>query len=705
MKRRAFLTVTAGSAGALQFGFPLAGLPSNAEFSPSVWVTLDSRGSVLVTIPMSDIGQGVATALAMALVDEMDADWSGVRVVSADADKARYDDQGIGGSRTMRKNTTKFRQAGATARAVLIAAAAARWRVSSSTCRTQRGAVYHDGMRLRAEYASLVSEAVSLDPPADPALLKTPDRFAYMGKPMSMLGAREKCTGRARYGIDLTVPGMLYASFERAPRLGAELQRYDSDAARSIPGVTDVVYLRDPPVPDAFPFVPKIAVVGTSYWSALKGRAKLSAVWSDGPNSGVGSAEIWRALETAADAPGFIGQSVGDVDTQFSRAARVITATYETPLQAHATLGPQNAIADVREDRCEVWAPTQGPAGIQSIAAEITRLSPEQVIVHQAMAGGGFGRRSDNDYAVEAIALSQRLKRPVKVIWTREDDLRHDVYRPPHLSRLRAVLDERNNLVALEHRHVGPTIGIQRGYKKRDAADTEALGGALDIQYAIPNYRAEFVPVDDVPVHFGWWRAVSEGQNQFATESFLDELAHEARADPYEFRRRLLAGSPRGLAVLDRAAERAGWASPPANGTGRGIAMTFYGKTLVAQVADVTLTSSGKPHVGRVVCAVDCGTPINPRIIEAQIQGGIIWALGATLMHEITLENGAVVEGNFDTYLLPRIADTPEMVVEIIDSSAEPTGVGEAGVPPLAAAVCNALFTLTGKRIYRLPVA
>jgi CO/xanthine dehydrogenase Mo-binding subunit len=703
MKRATFLTLAAGSAGAVQFGFPLAGRSGGTQFSPNVWVTVDARGGVLVTIPMADIGQGVATALAMALADELDVDWSRVRVVSAEANKVRYGDQGIGGSRSMRKNTANFRAAGATARAMFVSAAAARWGVAANACRTARGTVYRDGTPSGVAYEALLADIASLDPPADPPL-KTPDRFNYIGKPLPMLGAQDKCTGHARYGIDLTRPGMVQASIERAPRLGAALQRYDARAVRAVAGVVDVVELTTAPAPDVFPFVPSLAVVANSYWSALQGRKRLNAHWSDGPNAGVSSKQIRQELLAAVDAQAYTGQSIGDVDAQFRDATRIVRAVYETPLQAHATLEPQTALADVRLDSCEIWAPTQSPSAIHSTAAAITGLPLERVTVHQALAGGGFGRRSDIDYVVDAVTLSKKLGRPVKIIWTREDDFRQDVYRPPHVSRLRAVLDDRGNLVALEHRHVGPTIGIQRGYKKRHEVDAEALGGMIDIPYQVPNYRAEFVLAENVPLHFGWWRAVSEGQNEFATEVFVDELAHEANIGPYEFRRRLLASNPRALTVLDRAATRSGWSTSPQRGVGRGLAFAPYGKTYVAQVAEVRLKNDGTPRVSRVVCALDCGMPVNPRIIEAQIQGGIVWALGAALMHEITVENGAVVQGNFDTYLMPRMADVPQIEVEIVDSTSDPTGVGEAGVPALAPAVCNALFALTGKRVRRLPV-
>lgn len=703
MKRGAFLTVAAVAAGAVRFGFPLGATASGTDFSPSSFLTIARSGDVLITIPMSDIGQGVATALGMALADELDADWSRVRVISADADKARYGDQGIGGSRTMRKNTKNFRQAGATARAMLVAAAALRWRVSPQACRTERGVVYHGPSHRSAEYGSLLTEVASVDPPADPPL-KTPDRFAYIGKSLPMLGAREKCTGRAMYGIDLTRPGIVHASVERAPRIDAALLRYDAARVRATPGVVDVVELTTPPTPDAFPFVPSVAVVAASFCSALAGRKRLAAVWSDGLSSSVSSAEIRQGLLEAVDGPAHTGQVIGDPDAAFASAARIVTAVYETPLQAHATLEPQNAIADVRADRCEIWAPTQSPSAIASMAAAITGLPPERVIVHQAWAGGGFGRLSDVDYVVDAIVLSKRSKCPVKVIWTREDTFRQDVYRPPHVSRLRAVLDDGGNVVAFEHRHVGPTIGIQRGYKKRTEADTEALGGTIDQPYEFANYRAEFVLVENVPLHFGWWRAVSEGQNEFASEGFVDELAYEAHVDPYEFRRRLLRNNPRAMAVLDRAATVAGWSTSLPAGVGRGIAFAPYGKTYVAQVVEVSLKPDGDPRVNRVVCALDCGLPVNPRIIEAQIQGGIIWALGAALMHEITVENGAVVQGNFDAYAMPRIGDAPEVAVEIVDSQADPTGVGEAGVPAFAPAACNALFALTGKRVRRLPV-
>lgn len=701
VNRRAFIVATLAAGGALRLGFATR-VSAAGALNTNPLLALEPSGTVLVTLPMSDIGQGIATALAMALADELDADWNAVRVVPAQADAARYGDQGIGGSRTMRKNTLRFRQAGAAMRVRLVGAAATRWNVTPDACRTAASVVFCDAAGQRAPYAELIAAAAALDPPRVPPL-KEPSRFVYIGKPMGLLGAAAKSSGAAVYGIDNRRPQMLYASIERAPRLGATLLGFN-ERVQSMRAVRAVVPIRKPPTPDAFPFTPSIAVVADSYWAALQGRKALAARWSDGPNAGVSSEAIRAGLLAGADGAFFVGKSAGDVDSAFRAAHRIVSADYETPLQAHATMEPQNAIADVRADRVEIWAPTQGPVDIQTAAAQFTGLNKDSVTVHQALAGGGFGRRSDGDYALEALMLSAQARRPVKVLWTREDDFRHDVYRPPHLSRVKAALDQRGNVLAVTHRHVGPTIGIQRHYKRRNEADLEALGGLIDVPYAFPNYRAEFSLVENVPLNFGWWRAVSEGQNLFAAESFIDELAHAAGADPYQFRRKLLGDNARALAVLDRVAEISGWSRSAPPGIGRGIALTPYTKTLVAQAAEVSVGSDHAVRVHRVFCAIDCGMAINPLTIRAQIEGGIVWALGAATMHEITVANGVVVQGNYDTYRMPRISDAPEVEVSIIESDADPTGVGEAGVPPLAPAVCNAVFALTGKRVRRLPI-
>ncbi len=699
MKRGSFIAVTLAAGGVLRLGFMARALGAPA-LQPNAWVGLEPSGGVLITIPMSDIGQGVATALAMALADELDADWNAIRVESALADKARYGDQGIGGSRSMRKNTLKFRKAGAAGRLMLVAAAAARWNVQPDACRTATGVVFCDHLGQHAPYSMLLADAATQDPPGDPPL-KQASQFVYIGKPIKMLGAESKTTGALVYGIDRRVPGMLFASLERAPRLGATLLGYNR-AVQSKRGVHAVVALAQAPTPDFFPFTPSVAVVADSYWGALQARKALHARWSAGPNAAVSSATIRKRLLAGADGEFLTAKSVGDVDAAFAKA-RVITADYETSPQAHATLEPQNAIADVRADRCEIWAPTQSPVAIQETAATFTGLPKEAVVVHQAAAGGGFGRRSDIDYVMDAVALSARVRRPVKVIWTREDDFRHDVYRPPNVNRLKASLDAHGGVVALTHRHIGPSIGVQRGYQKRHQADAEALDGILDTPYSFDNYRGEFTLVEDVPLNFGWWRAVAYGPNVFAAECFIDELAHEVGADSYQFRRALLAGNARALAVLDRVADASGWSTAAPAGIGRGIALSFYGNTAVAQVAEVSIEAKNV-RVKRVYCAIDCGMPINPAIIRAQVEGGIIWALGATTMQEITLANGAVVEGNFDTYRMPRIGDAPEIETYVMPSEGDPSGVGESAVPPLAPAVCNAVFALTGKRVRRLPI-
>ena len=687
----------------MTLGLPFA-RASSASFAPSVWLTIDERGVVTVTMPMAEMGQGVNTALAMALADELDADWNQVRVETAPANKQRYGDQGIGGSRSMRKRTLPFRQAGATARQVLVEAAAARWGVKAVDCRASEGCVVHEGTGRREAYGALVADASKRSLPADPKL-KTRSEFRYIGKPQSLIEAGIKSTGKAMYGIDVRRPGMLYASIERAPRLGAELQSFDTRSAYAILGVRDVVVLDSPPFEDAFPFWSGVAVVADSYWSALKGRRALNAQWSDGPYATIGSEEIVRTLQRGANEDALTATSIGDVNGAQKRSAKKIEATYYTPLQAHATMEPQNAVADVCDRSCEVWLGTQSPTAVQEAAMKITSLPDEAVTVHQMLVGGGFGRRSDIDPAIEALMLSKHLRRPVKVVWTREDDLTHDTYRPPHVSFMRADLDEQDNILAVVHRRAGPTIGIQRGYAKRTEVDSEALDGILEPEYAFPAYRVEFRLVENIPLCFGWWRAVSEGQNRFAQECFIDELAATAHVNPYEYRRRLLAHNPRALNVLDRAASRAGWQTTPASGIARGMAFAPYGKTLVAQVAEVSLTREGSLTVHRVVCVIDCGLIVNPRTVEAQVQGGIVWGMGAALKHEIVIANGSVQQNNFESYPMVRINDMPSIETELIESDADPTGVGEAAVPGIAPAIANAVFALTGTPVRRLPIA
>ncbi len=702
MKRGVFLAMVAAASGAVAFDLPLSGA-SSSTFAPAVWLSIDEAGIVTITIPMAEMGQGVNTALAMALADELDADWSQVRVETALANKQRYGDQGIGGSRSMRKRTLPFRQAGATARQMFVAAAAARWGVNATTCTTSYGCVWHDGTGRKALYGSLVADAVKLSLPADPKL-KTRQEFRFIGKPQTLIEAEIKSTGKAIYGIDVQRVGMLYASIEREPRLGSELVSFDRHNAEAVSGVHEVIVLDSPPFDGAFPFWCGVAVVADSYWSALEGRRALNVHWSDGPNATIGSDRILRSLRDGANEEAFVGGSIGDISAAEKRSVKKIEATYYTPPQAHATMEPQNAVADVRVGSCEVWLGTQSPTAVLEAAMKITGLPNEAVTVHQMLVGGGFGRRSDIDPAIEALLLSKRIRRPVKVVWTREDDLTHDMYLPPHVSSLRADLDEENNLLAVVHRHIGPTIGIQRGYATRTEVDREALDGILEPEYAFPAYRAEFKLVEGVPINFGWWRAVSEGQNRFAEECFIDELAAAVNADPYEYRRKLLAHNPRASLVLDRVAERAGWKTPPSPGIARGIAFAPYGKTLVAQVVELGVTPAKTIVVHRVVCAIDCGMIVNPRTVEAQMQGGIVWGLGATLKHEITIAHGSVAESNFDAYPMLRINEMPLIDTEFIESDADPSGVGEAAVPALAPAVANAIYAATGKRLRNLPI-
>jgi isoquinoline 1-oxidoreductase subunit beta len=702
MKRSRFVTVSLAGGGALLFGFSSPAFAS-PPFTPNVWLSLAPSGITTVTIPMAELGQGVGTALAMLIVDELDGDWSRVVVSMANANGEKYGDQGIGGSRSMRKQSGPFRQAGATARAMLVSAASQKWSVPSAECRAEKGAVYHIPTSRRLAYTDLL-EAASRAVVDDSVPLKGRSEFRIIGKRLPLLEARAKSTGAAKYGIDAHTPGTLYASIEHAPRLGAALLSDDRDSVLRMPGVRAVVPLLEPAFPNVFPFRAGIAVLAESYWAAYKARRHLRASWSDGPFIQTSTASIRTDLERGLEHPGSVGLATGNVGAGFSSAAKSIEAVYENPLQAHATLEPQNATANVRAAGCVVWASTQDPVAIQRAAAAITGLPVEQIAVHQMLCGGGFGRRSDIEPAVEAIALSKAVGHPVKVVWTREDDTRNDTYRPTNLSSLRGALDADGRLSALTFHYCGLSIGVQRGYNKRSEADAEALEGLLENQiYDIPATRISFQPIDAMPVDLGWWRAVSVAQNLFALESFVDEAAHISGRDPYEYRRSLIHSNTRALRVLDAVAEASNWKHPPAKGQARGIAIAPYGKTIVAQVAEVALRG-GNLSVSRIACVVDCGMPVNPSTIEAQMQGGIIWGLGATLKHHITVERGSVREANFDTYPMLRMGDIPEITVQVLDSDEDPSSVGEAAVPAAAPAIANAAFALTGRRLRSLPL-
>lgn len=665
-----------------------------ASLSPSAYLQVGPDGAVSVWVSKSEMGQGVRTALPMIVADELDADWSTIRVIQADVD-AKFGDMATGGSDSVHSLWTPLRKAGAQARAMLVSAAAQTWGVPESSCRTENGAVVHDASGRKAAYATLAVLAATLPIPAEPAL-KNPKEFRIIGHSTPSLDIPSKVDGTAKYGIDLVVPGMTYAVIARCPVFGGRMTGYDAEKAKAVPGVLQVVE-----VPTG------VAVIATGTWAAIQGSRALACRWDPDAATKLDSASIDRMLRARGEQPGAVARDDGDALGAYAsaRPAHRIDATYDVPFLAHATMEPLNCVADVRADRAEIWAPSQIPDWAAREVSAALGLKPESVTMHVVMMGGGFGRRLIPEYVVEAAQVSRAAGVPVKVIWTREDDMQHDWYRPISHHRLSAVFDARGKAVALTHRIVAPSINAYRWPGSvSNGLDNDAVDGALQLAYDIPNMRVEYCMLASaVPV--SWWRSVYASQNVFASEGFIDEMAHAGGHDPVAFRRVLLAKLPRNRAVLDLAAEKAGWGTPLAPGHGRGIAIHhFFSDTIVAEVAEVSVAKDGALRVHRVVCAVDCGRVVNPDGVRAQIEGGVVYGLSAALHGAITIEGGRVAQSNFHDYPVLRMPEMPVVEVHIVPSEEAPLGVGEPAVPPIAPAVANAIFAATGKRVRALPI-
>lgn len=713
VSRRDFLKTGATTAAGLTIAFYIpsrftevarghaSSVPGNdAAFAPNGWVHIGTDGIVTITVDKSEMGQGVNTSYPMLVAEELDADLASVRVGAAPENPAGWTRRmGTGGSSSVRSSYDTLRKAGATARGMLVAAAAQQWGVDASACRTEKGAVIHTATGRTLGYGALASRAATLTVPSDPPL-KSPADFRILGTHVRRLDTPVKVNGTARFGIDTRVPGMLYASIERSPAFGGSVSRVDDSRARTMRGVKRVVQLaavRSARSENA------VAVVADSYWHALAARRALTVEWNDGPNGSLDSAAIRARLAQLAEKPGIPARTEGDAGAAMKGAAKTIEAVYEVPYLAHATMEPMNCTAHVRADGCDVWAPTQGQSGTQQVAAEVAGLSPEQVRVHTTYLGGGFGRRSETDFVAEAVHLSRVMGAPVQVIDTREDDVRHDFYRPTTYNRFAAAFDASGTVVAWTHRIAGASIATSKGRPPRDGIDGSLVEGAANVPYEIPNILVEQT-IADLPIPLGYWRSVGSSHNAYLTECFVDEVARAAGKDPYEFRRALLASHARHLGVLELAAEKAGWGKPLPTGRTRGIAVAESFGSYVAEVAEVSLDANGVPRVHRVVCAVDCGPIVNPDTIEAQMQSGIVYGLTAALYGDITIDRGRVRQGNFNDYPMLRMKEMPAVEVYIVPSTEKQGGIGEPGTPPIAPAVCNAIFAATGKPVRRLPI-
>ena len=665
-------------------------------FVPNQWLKIDRDGIVTITNSVPEMGQGSMTTMPMVVADELDADWGKIKVEQAPANPALYANpvtktQSYGGSRGVRDHLEMWRKAGAAARTMLKQAAAQEWGVPESEVDTEPGTVIHRPSGRKLMYGQLVDRAAQLPVPQDPKL-KTKDQFRYIGKEgIARLDIPLKIDGKAIYGIDVKVPGAQVGSIERCPVFGGKVETFDASAAKAIKGVSHVVQVTN-----------GIAVVGDSFWSVMKGRRALKVKWNEGPLANLSSAEITRGYQDLAKQPGQVARKEGDAEKVLGGGGKVIEAVYQVPFLEHACMEPMNCTASVKADRCEVWVPTQNPGGHQALAAKITGLPLEKVTINTTLLGGGFGRRGEPDFVTDAVETSKAIGGPVKIIWTREDDLQHGFYRPATYNVFKAALDAQGTPTAWWNRIVGPGILIQKGRAPAGSIDPAAVEGARNHPYDIPNILVEWKEKDfGVPI--GFWRSVGSSQNAFITESFIDELAHAAGKDPYEYRRALLGKAKRHKTVLETAATKANWGAPLPAGRARGIAVAFSYGSYAAHVAEVSVTPDGQLRVHKLVCAIDCGIAVNPDQVRAQMEGGAVYAMTG-LFDQITLDKGRVQQSNFHDYPMLRIAEAPVVETHIVDSGEAPGGLGEPGVPPVAPSICNAVFALTGKRIRTLPI-
>jgi isoquinoline 1-oxidoreductase subunit beta len=634
----------------------------------------------------------------MLIAEELEVNLSQVRLEHAPPNERLYINpllgvQATGNSNAIRGAWQPLRTAGATARTMLVAAAAKRWNVDPASCRAQSGEVHHASSARRLSYGELAAEAARMPVPQN-VPLKRPADFKLIGTPAKRLDIAGKVNGTALYGIDARPPGVKIATLAQSPTFGGRVKRVDDTAARSVKGVRQIVRLDD-----------AVAVVADHMGAAKKGLAALNIEWDDGPHAKVTTEDIARELENATLRSGAAAQNIGDAGKAMASAVTRVEAKYQLPFLAHATMEPMNCTVHLQKDGCEIWVGSQALARAQAAAAETAGLPLEKVVVHNHLIGGGFGRRLEVDGVIRAVQIAKQVDGPVKVVWTREEDIQHDMYRPYWFDRISAGLDKNGKPVAWTSRFAGSSV-IARWLPPafKDGLDPDSTDGAIDLVYDLPNFHSEFVRVEPPGIPTAFWRSVGASHNVFVTESFMDELAVAAKQDTVTYRKALLGKSPRAKAVLDLAAEKAGWGQPLPQGSGRGVSLQFAFGTYLAQVAEVEVSKDGAVRVRRVVCAVDCGTVVNPDILRAQIESGTIFGITAALYGEITLKDGRVQQSNFDTYQMLRIDQAPVVEVHIVQSAEPPGGIGEAGTSAIVPAVSNAIFAATGKRLRRMPV-
>jgi isoquinoline 1-oxidoreductase beta subunit len=691
LDRRSFLKTSAAAAGGLVLGFYLPESQEvhaqNAPGKLNAYVQIGTDDTVTLYIHKAEMGQGTVTSLSMLLAEELECDWKKIRTEFPGVDPVAFGPmQGVFGSMSVRTSWEPLRKAGATACEMLVQAAAQKWNVQKSQCRAENNAVLNLKTNERLSYGSLAEAASKLPVPQQNVALKDPTQFKLVGKSQKRMDTPAKVSGKTTFGIDVKVPGMLYATLQRCAVFGGKVKSFDATKTKAVPGVKDVVQISN-----------GVAVLADNTWAAMEGRRVLVVQWDDGALATTSSATIRKTFSDLAEKPGAVARKEGDAPAALSTAGKKIEAVYEVPYLSHAPMEPLNAVAHVRPDGCDVWSGMQIQSVARQVAATASGLPPEKVQIHTVYLGGGFGRRGGADFIGEAVEISKAAKVPVKLQWTRDDDLQHDTYRPASYTRFTSALDAAGQPTVWNARVVCPSFaGLRNG------VDRTGVEGIAEIRYTIPNILVEYHP-PEVGIPVSYWRSVGYSHNTFFTESFMDELAVAAKQDPVEFRRKLLSKAPRMLGVLELAAEKAGWGKPLPAGRHRGIAVVDNLGSFNSQVAEISI-DKGKLRVHRVVCAVDCGQVVNPAIVVQQIESGIVYGLSAALRGEITIDRGRVQQSNFNNYEPLRIDEMPVIETYIVPSTNPPGGIGEASTPAIAPAVTNAIYSATGKRIRKLPI-
>jgi isoquinoline 1-oxidoreductase beta subunit len=705
LSRRSFLQAGAAASGGLMVSFSLplaiaeAAVVEADSFAPNAFIRIEGDGQIVLTMPYVEMGQGTYTSIPMLIAEELEVDLKQVRLEHAPPDEERYGNpllggvQGTGASTTIRAVWEPMRQAGAVARTMLVWAAAKRWDVDPESCRAQSGEVHHVPTGKTIGYGEIAASAARMPIPKSVAL-KRPEDFKLIGTPAKRLDTLAKVNGTAVYGIDVRPPGVKIATFAQSPVFGGRVKGVDDTAAKALNGVRQIVRLDD-----------TIAVVADHMGAAKKGLAALVIEWDEGPHAELSTDDIVRELEKATLNVGPVAQNIGDSSHAMASAVTKVEAIYQVPFLAHAAMEPMNCTVHVRKDSCEVWVGSQVIARAQAAAAHTTGLPLDKVVVHNHLIGGGFGRRLEIDGIIRSVEIAKHVDGPVKVVWSREEDIQHDMYRPYFFDRVSAGLDKSGKPVVWNHRFAGSSI-LARWLPPafNNGLDPDTTQGAIDLLYALPNMHVEYLRVEPPAIPTAFWRSVGPSHNVFVVESFMDELAAAAKQDPVAYRLALLDTTPRAKTVLELAAKKADWGQPLPHRVGRGASIQFVFGTYMAQIAEVEVSSDGAVRVRRVVCAVDCGSVVNPDTVRAQVQGGVIFGISAALFGEITLKGGRVEQTNFDTYQVLRINDAPAIEVHIAQSFEPPGGMGEPGTSAIVPAVTNAIFAATGKRLRKLPI-